>query len=51
MVNTLPDDADTITLASASRPKNDVAIAREVAEIFGHMLGDGCSVLDPATTI
>jgi 5-methylcytosine-specific restriction protein B len=51
MVNTLPDDADTIALASASRPKNDIAIAREVAEIFEHMLGDGCSVLDPATTI
>jgi 5-methylcytosine-specific restriction protein B len=51
MENSLPDDADTVALASASRPENDMAIAREVAEIFGHMLGDGRSVIDPATTI
>ncbi len=51
MANTLPDDADTIALALPSRPEADMAIARQVAEVFDHMLGDGRSVIDPAVTI
>nr|WP_245993645.1 hypothetical protein [Flaviflexus salsibiostraticola] len=34
-----------------SRPSADVALARDVREIFDHMLGDGRSVIDPSATI
>ena len=44
-------DADADSVIEASRPAADVAIAREVNAIFTHMLGDGRSVIDPATTI
>ena len=36
---------------AASRPADDMAIAREAGEVIAHMLGDGLSVIDPATTI
>lgn len=42
---------DAVTAIEASRPAPDVAIGREVSEIFTHMLGDGRSVIDPATSI
>lgn len=44
-------DADADSVIEASRPAADVAIAREINAIFTHMLGDGRSVIDPATTI
>lgn len=34
-----------------SRPSADVKLARDVREIFDHMLGDGRSVIDPSATI
>ncbi|MCF4123025.1 AAA family ATPase [Antribacter sp. KLBMP9083] len=43
-------DVEDAALA-ASRPAPDMAIAHEVAEVVAHMLGDGRSVIDPATTI
>ncbi|WP_438354661.1 hypothetical protein [Microbacterium sp. CJ88] len=51
MANDLPDLADTIEVAATTRPDYDMAIAREVAEIFVHMLGDGRSVIDPTAVI
>lgn len=44
-------DADMFTAVQASRLSVDVALAREVREIFDHMLGDGRSVIDPSATI
>lgn len=38
-------------LTAASRPPDDVKLAREVGPVFDHMLGDGASVIDPATMI
>lgn len=43
------DDEDAVI--EASRPAFDLEIAREVGEMISHMLGDGRSVIDPATTI
>ncbi|WP_346619243.1 AAA family ATPase [Blastococcus montanus] len=43
-------DIGDIALA-ASRPAPDMDIAHEVSEVIAHMLGDGRSVIDPATTI
>ena len=51
MANDLPNLADTIEVAATTRPDCDMAIAREVAEIFVHMLGDGRSVIDPSVVI
>jgi 5-methylcytosine-specific restriction protein B len=42
------DNGDIVDL---SRPAADMEIAREVHEVIAHMLGDGTSVIDPATTI
>lgn len=50
MAHDYPDNA-VIATAEASRPAPDMAIGREVGEVFTHMLGDGRSVIDPATTI
>lgn len=51
MANDLPGLADAIEVAATTRPDYDMAIAREVAEIFVHMLGDGRSVIDPTAVI
>ncbi len=45
------EDDDVLAAIAASRPAADMAIAHEVGELIGHMLGDGRSVIDPATTI
>lgn len=42
---------DIYEIVQASRPDADVALARDVREIFDHMLGDGRSVIDPEATI
>ncbi|XKH54423.1 AAA family ATPase [Citricoccus nitrophenolicus] len=44
-------DIDAGAASTESRPAPDMAIAREVGEVFTHMLGDGRSVIDPATLI
>lgn len=44
-------DNHTDTAIAASRPALDMAIAREVSEVFTHMLGDGRSVIDPEASI
>ena len=50
MTNT-PLTAEDQDLVDHSRPAAFTAIAHEVSEVFTHMLGDGRSVIDPATTI
>jgi len=50
MTNEQSDNAGDVATAS-SRPVPDMAIAHEVGEIITHMLGDGRSVIDPATMI
>ncbi|MGI5951469.1 MAG: AAA family ATPase [Brooklawnia sp.] len=42
------DEFDEI---EASRPSAEMEIAREISEVFTHMLGDGQSVIDPSVTI
>lgn len=42
---------DVDAAIAASRPTPDVSIAREAGEVISHMLGDGRSIIDPATTI
>lgn len=44
-------DVDSKFAIEASRPVSDMKIAREIGEVFTHMLEDGRSVIDPATTI
>jgi 5-methylcytosine-specific restriction protein B len=44
-------DNDMRAAIAASRPAPDMAIALDVSEMITHMLGDGRSVIDPATTI
>lgn len=44
-------DPETATLIEASRPAEDLKIAREVNEVFTHMLVDGVSVIDSSATI
>lgn len=44
-------DADARAILERSRPGPFVEIAREIGEVFTHMLGDGRSVMDPAVTI
>lgn len=46
-----PLDAEDQDLLDHSRPAAFTAIAHEVSDVFTHMLGDGRSVIDPATTI
>ena len=46
-----PLTAEDQDLVDHSRPAAFTAIAHEVSEVFTHMLGDGRSVIDPATTI
>ncbi len=50
-MNESPSDGIDVDAVSASRPEYDMAIAREVTEIFDHMFGDGRSVIDPDVTI
>lgn len=38
-------------VSAASRPAADMLVAREIAEVFEHMLGDGRSMIDPETVI
>jgi 5-methylcytosine-specific restriction protein B len=47
----MPLDSDDQELLAHSRPAAFTSIAEEVSEVFTHMLGDGRSVIDPATTI
>ncbi|GAA1771848.1 McrB family protein [Nostocoides vanveenii] len=42
---------DVPAAVAASRPAADMTIAREAGEVIAHMLGDGQSMIDPATTI
>ncbi len=49
MSNEQIDALDAVT--AASRPRDDMEIAQEVGPLIDHMLGDGASVIDPATTI
>lgn len=42
---------DMYAATAASRPEHDVSMAREASEVISHMLGDGRSVIDPATPI
>ncbi|WP_223842114.1 AAA family ATPase [Kocuria sp. cx-455] len=42
---------DVRAAIAASRYAPDMSIAREAGEVINHMLGDGRSVIDPATTI
>ncbi|MVA75152.1 AAA domain-containing protein [Auraticoccus sp. F435] len=45
-------DVDALTdLTAPSRPKYDMELGREVRPLIANMLGDGVSVIDPATTI
>ncbi|MFE5775306.1 McrB family protein [Brachybacterium sp. NPDC056505] len=46
-----PLESDDQDLLDHSRPEAFTAIAHEVSEVFTHMLGDGRSIIDPATTI
>lgn len=46
-----PLDADDLAIIERSRSASFVSIAREIGEVFAHMLGDGRSVIDPAETI
>ncbi|WP_223846002.1 AAA family ATPase [Corynebacterium spheniscorum] len=50
-MNRVVPDPQTAALIEASRPAEDLKIAREVSEIISHMLGDGASVIDPSATI
>jgi 5-methylcytosine-specific restriction protein B len=50
MTNTPLESVDQ-ELLDHSRPEAFTAIAHEVSELFTHMLGDGRSIIDPATTI
>ena len=36
---------------TSSRPADDMALAKDAGEVIVHMLGDGRSVIDPASTI
>ncbi|WP_457317553.1 AAA family ATPase [Sinomonas sp. RB5] len=49
----MPEDLEDYADApvTTSRPAPDMAIAHEAGEVIGHMLGDGRSVIEPATTI
>ncbi|WP_257879861.1 AAA family ATPase [Kocuria flava] len=42
---------DVDAAVAASRPTPEMSMAREAGEVISHMLGDGRSVIDPATTI
>jgi 5-methylcytosine-specific restriction enzyme B len=44
-------DNEANAATASSRPADDMVIAREVGDVIAHMLGDGQSVIDPATTI
>src|SRR6478609_7816986 len=44
-------DRDVHAAVAASRPNPDLLVAREAGEVIAHMLGDGRSMIDPATTI
>lgn len=44
-------DVDSKFALESSRPVPDMEIARAIGVVFTHMLGDGRSVIDPATTI
>lgn len=48
---TNPDLQAAIAATAASRPDNDLQLARNVAPVVVAMLGDGRSVIDPSTTI
>lgn len=46
-----PLDAEDQAILDRSRPAPFIVIGDEIEELFTHMLGDGRSVIDPATTI
>jgi len=41
---------DLRVATAASRPTPELLVAREAGEVITHMLGDGRSMIDPATT-
>lgn len=46
-----PNAAEPDMTTAASRPEPDMKIAREIAPIIAHMLGDGMSAIDPSARI